>query len=146
MTETEVRHWLKRAFYAEKRIRVLDSLIQQCRERSQGLSRCGERNDKGKSSTALNGTENALMKLADMELEAAALRAEAAEVSSQVWRAIRSLNDIDLETVLIHRYILFHTIEETAELLHYHPNTVKAKTAKAIEKLCPKMSCNVQSI
>lgn len=135
MTETEVRHWLKRAFYAEKRIRVLDSLIQQCRERSQGLSRCGEYNDKGKSSTALNGTENALMRLADMELEAVALRAEAAEVSSQVWRAIRSLNDIDLETVLIHRYILFHTIEETAELLHYSPETVKRKQSKGIEKM-----------
>ena len=48
---------------------------------------------------------------------------------------IAKLNDSELETVLIHRYILFHTVEETAEIMNYSTRTVIRKIDTAIKKL-----------
>lgn len=138
--ELDMKHWLNRAFYAEKKVRALEMLVSQCRERAQGLSHISEGNDTSHSATPKNGTENALVRLAETIEKAEAQRAEAACLVSEIWNAISQLHDDDLETVLIHRYILFHTIEQTAELLNYHPNTVKKKTDRAVQKLCTKMS------
>lgn len=133
--ELKAKYWLNRAFYAEKKVRALDMLVRQCRERAEGLSRCGEDNDKGKSDTSLNGTENASMKLLDMERKFNDQKSELIKISDEISDAIAGLHDDDLETVLMHRYLLFHTIEQTAELMHYSPETVKRKQKKAIEKL-----------
>lgn len=138
--ELETRHWLNRAFYADKKAKALDMLVRQCRERAEGLSRCSEGNDKGRSDSTENGTENALMKLAEMERKADEQKAEAVNVSAEIQGTISKLHDDDLEAVLIHRYILFHTIEQTAEIMNYHPNTVKSKVKKAVQKLCTEMS------
>lgn len=61
--------------------------------------------------------------------------------ADEVSNAIALLDDDDLETVLIHRYILFHTVEETAEIMHYSPRTIRVKQKKAIEKLCLLLPC-----
>lgn len=139
MTETELttRHWLNRAFYADKKAKALEMLVRQCRERAEGLSRCSEGNDKGRSDGAENGTENALMKLAEMERKADAQRVEAVNVSAEIQSIISGLHDDDLEAVLIHRYLLFETVEQTAESIGYDPRTVMRKIKKAIEKLSP---------
>lgn len=139
MTENELttRHWLNRAFYADKKAKALEMLVRQCRERAEGLSRCSEGNDKGRSDGTENGTENALMKLAEMERQADAQRVEAVNVSAEIQTIISELHDDDLEAVLIHRYLLFETVEQTAESIGYDPRTVMRKIKKAIEKLSP---------
>ena len=68
--EAEIKYWLNRAFFAEKKANALEMLVKQCRERAQGLTHNSEGNDKGKSDSTANGTENALMKLAEMEMKA----------------------------------------------------------------------------
>ena len=135
--ELELRHWLNRAFYADKKAKALEMLVSQCRERAEGLSRASECTDKVKSDGAENGTENALLKLAEMERKAIKQKAEAVNVSAEIYDAISDLQDDDLEAVLIHRYLLFETIEQTAENLGYDPRTIKRKVKKAIEKMSP---------
>lgn len=142
MDELELRHWLNRAFYANKKAKALEALAEQCRERAQGLSMCSDSNDKGKSDGAENGTENALMRLAEIEERIIKLRVECANIMSETLEAIWSLHDDDLEAVLINRYILYYTIEQTAEIMHYAPRTVRKKQKQAIEKLCPLVPCN----
>lgn len=140
MTELELKHWLNRAFYADKKAKALDALAQQCRERAQGLTVNWECNDTGKSDSTQNGTENALMKLADIERKALDLRLECANILSEILAAIWKLEDDDLEAVLINRYVLYYTIEQTAEIMNYATSTVKNKIKKAVQKLCTKMS------
>ena len=139
MTEKELdlRHWLNRAFYADKKAKALDMLVSQCRERATGLVRYSEGNDTGKSGTSKNGTESALMKLVEMEEKAECQKAEAVKVSAEIQDAISMLHDDDLEAVLIHRYLLFETIEQTAISIGYDPRTIKRKVKKALEKLSP---------
>lgn len=133
--ELDLKHWLNRAFYADKEAKALDMLVEQCRERATGLVRAPEGNGTGKSSTAKNGTESALMQLAEAEEKALAQRMEAIRISAEIQNRISSLHDDELEAILIHRYLLFETIEQTAEKMNYGLATIKRKTKRAIEKL-----------
>lgn len=133
--EIKVKNWLNRAFYAEKKVKALDMLVRQHRMHAEGFHGSGEHNYTGKSDTVLNGTENAFMKLVDMEQKYSDRKAELFKISDEISKAIAELHDDDLETVLINRYLLFHTIEQTAELMHYSTRTVKRKQKKAIQKL-----------
>ena len=133
--ESELKKWLNRAFYAEKKIKVLDMLVMQYRSRAEGLSRAGGAGCGGAS--YINRTENAILKYADMSEKLDKQKIELAAVSEEISETIAKLNDDDLETILIHRYLLFHTIEQTAELMNYSPETVKRKQRKAIQKLTP---------
>lgn len=139
--QLEIKHWLNRAFYADKKVKVLEMLLKQCRERAEGAAVCYEGNDKGKSSGSENSTENALIKLVDTEHKLQQQITGLASISGEIFDAISKINDDDLETVLIHRFLLFHTVEETAEIMNYSPRTVRDKQKKAIEKLCLLLPC-----
>ena len=135
MTVSEAYRWLNRGFYAHKKAEALNALVQQCRERATGLVRASEGNDKGKSSTSKNGTENALMQLAEMQRQAEQMKAETIKVSAEIWQVIKSLHDDELEAVLINRYLNYMTIEKAAEFMGYSVATVKRKTKEAFQKL-----------
>jgi Sigma-70, region 4. len=137
MTENEfrIRQWLNHAFYADKKAEALRMLVEQHRERATGLVRASECNDTGKSSTSKNGTESALMQLADIEARYAVCREEADKALSQIWEAVKSLHNNDLEAVIINRYLNSMTIEQTAEFMGYSIATVKRKTKEAIQKM-----------
>ena len=136
MTEQEmkIRKWLNRAFYAEKKAKALEMLVEQCRERAEGLTRnicsCS-----GKTDCNDNKAEKALIRLAQMQEQAEESRIHAVEVTSEIWDAINALGDDDLEAVLIYRYIFFWTIEDTAESMGYEPRTIRRKIKKAIDKM-----------
>ena len=131
----DVKHWLNRAFYADKKVKALDLLTKQYRERAEGLN--GKpKGDRGKSDTATNSTEASLLRLAEMTQKLETQKAELMQISDEIQSAISQLHDNDLETVLIHRYLLFHTIEQTAEFMNYSTETVRRKTNKAIAKMC----------
>lgn len=135
MTTEDVKNWLKRAFTIDKKLQALDSLINHCRERADGLSAKYEHTDRGKSDTRLNGTENAFIKLADIEEKYKRQKQELLKVSEEISDTIALLHDYELETVLIYRYLLFYTIEQTAELMHYSVKTIKNRQNQAIQKL-----------
>ena len=117
-------------------------LIEQLRERAQGLSGVSGFNDKGRCDTVLNRTEGALIKLAEVIEQAEHQREKAACIIQEIQQAIILLEDNDLETVLTHRYLLSNSVEHTAEIMNYAPRTVRKKQREAIEKLCRLMPCN----
>jgi DNA-directed RNA polymerase specialized sigma subunit len=135
LPEKELECWLNRAFYAEKKAEALKLCVQKCRERAESISICCEGNDKGKCDGSKNGVENALVMLLDKEEEYKKQICELQGISNEIEAAIRMLNNNDLETVLIYRYILFRSIEETAEAMHYSVRSVNRKHYEAIKKL-----------
>ena len=134
--QLDIKKWLNRAFHANNKANALESLVKQLRERAQSVSVCYECNDTGKSSSTKNGVENAYMRLADTEMKLCTQIIELLDIDDEIRNAISLLNDNDLETVMIHRYLLFHTVEETAELLNYSVRATQYKCTKAIKKLC----------
>lgn len=137
MTETEMRNYLEGHFYASKKIKALEAERRQLRMNAQGGAISFEGNN---ASSKSNGTESNLMRLADEEKEIDEQIVKLKKEQKKVRQLIAELHDNDLEAVLIYRYILHHTIEESAEQLNYHPNTVKEKIKRAVTKLCTKMS------
>lgn len=135
MTEHEVKDWLKRVYNTYREVESLETLLAASRMHAEGLDRSGKYNYTGKSDTRLNGTENAFINLADIEHKYNQQMQELVKVTEEVADAIALLNDNELEVILIHRYLYFHTIEQTAELMNYSPKTVKRKQKKAIQKL-----------
>lgn len=135
MTEHEVKIWLQRAYRAYKKAESLETLLRTSRMHAEGLCVSGEYNRTAKTDTRLNGTENAFMKLADIEQQYDDQKLKFVKAFCEIKKAIGLLDDSELKVVLIHRYLLFHTIERTAELMNYSPKTVKRKQKKAIQKL-----------
>jgi DNA-directed RNA polymerase specialized sigma24 family protein len=133
--EKELECWLNRAFHAENKAEALKLCVQKCRERAESISICCEGNDKGKCDGSKNGVEEAITMLLDKEEEYKQQICVLLGISNEIEAAIKMLNNNDLETVLIYRYILFHTIEETAEAMHYSVRSVNRKHFEAIKKL-----------
>jgi DNA-directed RNA polymerase specialized sigma24 family protein len=136
MTEEGMRNYLESHFYASKKIKALEAERTQLRLNATGGAVRFEDNN---TTSKTNGTERKLMSLADEEAELDRQIVELRVMQRSIRELIASLNDNDLESVLIYRYIAYHTEEETAEDLNYAPRTVQEKTKKAIKKLCAKM-------
>ena len=136
MTENEMREYLESHFYASKKIKALEAERMQLRMDATGGATSFEGNN---TTTKENGTERKLMRLADEEQKLDIQIAELRRLQGEVRESIASLEDNDLESVLIYRYIAYHTEEETAAGLNYAQRTVQEKIKKAIKKLCAKM-------
>ncbi|MCM1315741.1 MAG: hypothetical protein NC205_00910 [Prevotella sp.] len=139
--EIKVKNWLNRAFYVNKKINALDMLLKASVMHAEGLTRVQQYNYTSKSDTRLNGTQDAFLKLVDMERKISEQKKELENIFEEISEAIALLHDDELEAILIHRYLLFHTIEQTAEIMHYSTRAVKYKQKKAIEKLCTFLPC-----
>lgn len=72
----------------------------------------------------------------DIDLEIVELKKQ----QERVRQVIAELHDNDFESVLIYRYVLYNTEEQTADKLHYAPRTVQEKVKKAIKKICANWS------
>lgn len=135
MTENEVKLWLNRAFYLEKKAKAFKECVEQARARAEGLSICYEGNDSSKSLGAENSKEKALLKLAEKIEKYRQVEDELSEISDEIELAISLLDNDELEAVLTHRYILCKTIEKTAEAMNYSERTIKNKQKQAVEKI-----------
>lgn len=136
MTECEMREYLEGHFYASKKIKALEAEKLQLRLKAQGGAINYEENN---TVSKLNHTERKLMEIADDENEIDCEIQKLKNKQKEIRRTISLLHDNDLESVLIFRYIVYRSEEETAEELHYANRTVQEKIKKAIKKLCGKM-------
>lgn len=136
MTQEEMKRWLKRGFYAQKRAEVLKDIIANIREQAQNLSRSRTDTAPASDAGALSRTEQALRELAEMESRYIIEQCRLAGVSAEIAATIATLENDDLQAVLESRYLLMRTAEQTAEALHYDVRTVRYKQKRAVEKLC----------
>ena len=136
MNETEMRNFLESHFYASKKIKALEAERRQLRLDAMGGSVSYKDNY---NSSKQNATEHNLARLADEEKEIDEQISKLRSEQRKVRETISLLHDNDLEAILIFRYIVHNTEEQTAEKLNYAQRTVQDKLKKAIKKLCVKM-------
>lgn len=127
--------WLNRAFYAEKKVKALESIRKRDRERTQQISANYEGNDKGKSSGRKNGVEEALMMLAESDEKYDNALHDYSLLRREIETAIESLHDDELETIFMYRYLDYKTMEQIAEIMNYNERTIRRKHHSGIEKL-----------
>lgn len=136
MTEVQMRNYLEGHFYASKKIKALEEERRQLRISAQGGAVSYEGNY---STTKSNASERNLVRLADEEKKIDDEIVRLRNKQREIRQLISSLDDDDLEAVLIFRYVVHNTEEQTAEKMNYAPRTVQEKMKKAIRKLCVKM-------
>ena len=142
MTESEVRKKLQSVRFIQYQLNAISTAVDKYRYIAEGLSSKSGVGG-GRSDTRCNSTENSMMMLAETIERFEEQKKKLLHAVNSVSETISDLHDAELETILIHRYLLFHTVEQTAECLNYHPNSIKKKEKKAIQEICTKMYQNV---
>ena len=127
--------WLNRAFYAEKKVKALSSLLKRDRERAEDISANYEKNDKGKSDSRSNGIEEILLLLAESEEKHAKALREYVGYRREIRKALEKLHDDELEALFTLRYLNYQTMDEIAVEMNYSISSVQRKHKSGIEKL-----------
>ena len=125
--------WLNRAFYADKNARAWTAKLEHDRSLAQRLTRYSD--GTGGNSSG-NRTEDYLIRLAETERKTQEKLKELVGIREEIIEAIQKLEDSDLQTVLLWRYLEYLTFEQTAEKMHYSERNIRYKHKQALDKLC----------
>lgn len=142
MTEeqAEMVRWLNRALYADNKIKALEAV----RDKNRALAaKCSisYENDGSAAGTHENKHEKILHEICDNNVAIKAELDNLVGVRSEIFNAISSLNNDELETILNMRYLGYMNMQQIADKLHYERKTIQRKHITALDKL--KMSLNV---
>jgi hypothetical protein len=133
MTEeqTEKIAWLNRAFHAEKAAMAWRAKLERDRSLAERISRTGDGTGGGQG----NGTENALIRLAQTENETQERLRKLVEIREEISTAIRQVDDPDMQAILVRHYLAYETFETIADKMHYNERTIRRKHKKALDKV-----------
>ena len=123
--------WLNRAFHAEKNYKAWTAKLERDRSIAERLTRSAD----GAGNPSGNGTETALIRLADTEQRTQERLQELVKIREEITAVIEAVPDLDAQTILIRHYLAYETFEQIAEKMHYDERTIRRKHLKALEKI-----------
>lgn len=141
LEQMETSTWLNRAFYKDKKVRALRSLLERDRARAQGLTVNYGGADKGRSDSRENGVEAAMQICAETSEAYDKALCEYNAMRREVSQVINGMRDDELEALLTYRYLEGLPMEEIAERMHYSVRSVKYKHKQALDKVCTLLHC-----
>lgn len=141
LEQMETSAWLNRAFYKDKKVRALRSLLERDRARAQGLTVNYGGVDKGRSDGRENGVEAAMQICAETSEAYDKALCEYNAMRREVSQVINGMRDDELEALLTYRYLEGLPMEEIAERMHYSVRSVKYKHKQALDKVCTLLHC-----
>ena len=141
LEQMETSAWLNRAFYKDKKVRALTSLLERDRARAQGLTVNYGGADKGRSGGRENGVEAAMQICAETSEAYDKALCEYNAMRREVSQVINGMRDDELEALLTYRYLEGLPMEEIAERMHYSVRSVKYKHKQALDKVCTLLHC-----
>ena len=141
LEQMETSAWLNRAFYKDKKVRALRSLLERDRARAQGLTVNYGGVDKGRSDSRENGVEAAMQICAETSEAYDKALCEYNAMRREVSQVINGMRDDELEALLTYRYLEGLPMEEIAERMHYSVRSVKYKHKQALDKVCTLLHC-----
>ena len=144
MTEQQIERirWLNRAFHADKIARAWVEKRECDRSLAERI-RSGLASGTGGSGSD-NSTENALLRLAETEHETELRLAELVQIRDEIAQAIATVDDDDMQAILMWHYLMYETFERIAEKMNYSERTVRRKHLIALDKVvleCPVKMC-----
>lgn len=133
MTEEQTAKiaWLNRAFHAEKAAMAWRAKLERDRSLAERISRSGNGTGGGQG----NSTEDALIRLAQTEAETRERLRELVDIREEISAAIRTVDDPDMQAILVRHYLAYETFDTIAEKMHYDERTIRRKHKKAIDKV-----------
>lgn len=124
--------WLNRAFHAEKNARAWMAKLERDRSLAERLTRSGS----GASGAPQgNSTEDCLVRLAVTEEGVQEALRALVDVRVEICNAIRAVEDLDAQTILVRHYLAYEKIDLIAEKMHYDKRTIQRKHNQALEQV-----------
>ena len=124
--------WLNRAFHAEKNARAWTAKLERDKSLAERISRSPS---EGAGAPQGNSTEDYLIRLAaTQEGLQEALRA-LVDIREEITAAIREVEDLDEQTVLVRHYLAYEKFKTIADKMHYDERTIRRKHSRALEKI-----------
>lgn len=124
--------WLNRAFHAEKNARAWTAKLERDKSLAERISRSPS---DGAGAPQGNSTEDYLIRLAaTQEGLQEALRA-LVDIREEITAAIREVEDLDEQTVLVRHYLAYEKFKTIADKMHYDERTIRRKHSRALEKI-----------
>lgn len=124
--------WLNRAFHAEKAAKAWLAKLERDRSIAERLSR-GSGCPGGTPSG--NGTEDALIRLAETERETQGKLRDLVRIREEITQVIRRVEDTDEQTILVWHYLAYQTFDCIAEKMNYDKRTIQRKHKRALDKV-----------
>ena len=139
MTQEERKRkvdWLNRAFHAEKNAKAWAAKL----ERDRSLAERITRHTSGSAQTGAGGAgnnsiENYLIRLADTQKRLQETHRALVDVREEICTAIRQVDDLDAQTILVWHFLNYKTFEDIASHMHYSRPTIMRKYRQALEKM-----------
>lgn len=124
-------NYLNQARHLRKKIQALKNLKQD----NKMLSGMSYENTGTKNCNNYNNTECKMFRIVDMSIKIDEEIQRLERLTDEIFTVICNLDDDELETILIYRFLQFMTIGNIAKEMHYDEKTVSRKLHKAIEKI-----------
>lgn len=124
--------WLKRAYDAEQTAKAWTAKLERDRSIAERTNRNGLQS---LGSPSGNATESLLIHLADTERKAQFHLQQMIQIQEEITQAITRIPNLELQAILIRRYLAHETFTQIAEQMHYDERTVRRKHLLALEKL-----------
>ena len=133
MTDEQLRkiQFLNQAYYIKKKIDVLNEV----RKRNKFSSAVSCKSDGIQYTGGYNREEYRMMKILSLDEKISAETDKLNRMFSEIYDAISTVDDIELNTLLTYRYILFLKIDEIADRLNCDEKTVRRKHKKALDNI-----------
>lgn len=133
MTEEQLKKiaYLNQAYYIKRKINALNEV----RTRNKINSAVNYKSDGTQHTGGYNREEMRMMKILELDEKISAETDKLNITLNEIYDVISTVDDIELNTLLTYRYILFLKIDEIAEKMHYDEKTVRRKMKKALNKI-----------
>lgn len=133
MTDEQLKKtaYLNQAYYIKRKINALNEV----RTRNKINSAVNYKSDGTQHTGGYNKEEMRMMKILELDEKISAETDKLNKTLNEIYDIISTVDDIELNTLLTYRYILFLKIDEIAEKMHYDEKTVRRKLKKALNKI-----------
>lgn len=127
--QLEKTQYLNKAFYIHKKIKALKSV----KDNISFVSSSNFHSSGAINSYKQNKVEVKLYKLSEINEKIEENEKELQQALTELYGIIYVLNDVELKTLLIYRYMLFKSMPEIAKLMEYDIRTIRRKHHAALE-------------
>lgn len=133
MTDEQLKKiaYLNQAYYIKRKINALNEV----RTRNKINSAVNYKSDGTQHTGGYNREEMRMMKILELDEKISAETDKLNKTLNEIYDVISTVDDIELNTLLTYRYILFLTIDEIADKMHYDEKTIRRKLKKALNKI-----------
>ena len=133
MTDEQLKKiaYLNQAYYIRRKINALNEVRMRNKINSAVNYKSAGTQHKG----GYNKEEMRMMKILELDEKISAETDKLNKTLNEIYDVISTVDDIELNTLLTYRYILFLKIDEIADKMHYDEKTIRRKMKKALNKI-----------